>query len=299
MTHAVIDIGSNTIRTNVYAITGMAFQPLFSEKIIAGLANYIQDEQLNQEGIHRLCASLEHFQKMLHRIGVSSIGVFATASIRNVNNTKEILQAVKKQTGYTIDILSGEDEALLDYYGMLHNIDASQGALFDIGGGSTEIVAFNENEPYLAKSIPIGSLNLFTRYVSDFLPTKQEQKLIEKHIRQELKGIRFSAITPVEKVVGVGGTTRAALKLVNSLFDLPVDNCVIQMDQITTLREIVAKDNAKTRKLILRNCPDRIHTLVPGLLIMMHILNHLKAPCFTISTYGVREGYLWQKMLNR
>ena len=125
MTHAVIDISSNTIRTNVYAITGMAFQPLLAK-------NHCRTRQLHSRRTVKpggaFIAFAPHWNifKMLHRIGVSSIGVFATASIRNVNNTKEILQAVKKQTGYTIDILNGEDEALLDYYGMLHNIDASR-----------------------------------------------------------------------------------------------------------------------------------------------------------------------------
>lgn len=298
MTYAVIDIGSNTIRTSVYAVTGMSFQPLFSEKIPAGLANYIQNEALNKEGIARLCTALEQFQKMLRRLGVSSTGVFATASLRNIKNTAEVLRVIEEQIGYEIDILSGEEEAMLDYHGMLHNIDVLPGVLFDIGGASTEIVAFEEREPYLAKSIPIGSLNLYTRYVADFMPTKQEQKLIDKHIRQELKSIRFNIISHLQTAIGIGGTARAVLKLVNALFDLSGDNCEIHADQLTLLRNILIENDQTARTLILRNCPDRIHTLVPGLFIIMQIMDNLKTASLIVSKYGVREGYLWQKMLN-
>ncbi len=299
MTYAVIDIGSNTIRTSVYAVTGMAFQPLFSEKIIAGLANYIQNEALNEEGIYRLCDALDQFQKMLQRVGVSSIGVFATASLRNIKNTHAVLHTVEEQTGFVIDILDGEDEAMLDYYGMLHNLKASQGVLFDIGGASTEIVAFDDDMPYLAKSVPIGSLNLYTKYVADFLPSKQEQKSIDKHIRHELKSIRFNAIPNTQNIIGVGGTTRAVLKLVNALAALPRDNCTIHADQLFLLRDTLSDNNQTARKLILRNCPDRIHTLIPGLFIIMQLMDNLQANRITISKYGVREGYLWQRMLNR
>ena len=56
--YAVIDIGSNTVRMVIYTAEDAAFHGLFSKKYTLGLAGYIQDGIMTQEGIHKLCAAL-------------------------------------------------------------------------------------------------------------------------------------------------------------------------------------------------------------------------------------------------
>ncbi|HHV41759.1 MAG TPA: hypothetical protein GXX72_02780 [Clostridiaceae bacterium] len=298
MNYAVIDVGSNSVRTSVYDVNDNGFKPLFSKKVQVGLTAYIKSRQLSQEGISRLCSTLIGFQTLLEQVGVIATGVFATAPLRNINNSETVLDLVRRKTGYSMDVLDGESEAMLDYCGILHNMDSPHGTLYDIGGGSTEIVAFKENKPYLIKSIPLGSLSLYIKHVSDFLPTEKEQRHINKKIKNELKSVRFSRIPNAENIVGVGGSARGVVKLINALYKLPPDNMLITEEQLNRLFSIVAKGDHFARTLILRNCPDRIHTIVPGLMVMLQIIDNLRGSDIIISKYGVREGYLCQKMIN-
>ena len=64
------------------------------------------------------------------------------------------------------------------------------------------------------------------------------------------------------------------------------------------LTELLLKRDHRARKLILRNCPDRVHTILPGLMLMHTLTDKLCRKELYISPYGVREGYLCHKLLN-
>ena len=140
--YAVIDIGSNTVRMVIYTAEDAAFHGLFSKKYTLGLAGYIQDGIMTQEGIHKLCAALLECRTMLEQFEIGRYFVFATASLRNIQNTREAVDQVFLVTGFSIDVISGQAEAYLDYYGVMVDAPLENGLLFDIGGGSTELSAF-------------------------------------------------------------------------------------------------------------------------------------------------------------
>lgn len=87
-TFGIIDIGSNTIRMNIYSIDRSEFSQVMSTKASAGLVSYIHNHQMNQEGINKLIETLTEFKKMLNVLSVSEFAVFATASLRNVKILK-------------------------------------------------------------------------------------------------------------------------------------------------------------------------------------------------------------------
>lgn len=77
-----------------------------------------------------------------------------------------------------VEVLSGDEEAELGYYGALRTLDLRSGAMFDIGGGSTEIVEVEKGRILRAQSLPVGSLNLFDRHVSKIWPKRRELEAI-------------------------------------------------------------------------------------------------------------------------
>ena len=79
MKQAIIDIGSNSIRLTLYETEGQNFKILFREKIMAGLAGYVEDGKLSVEGIECACAGLLTFRGILQTLAIDHISVFATA----------------------------------------------------------------------------------------------------------------------------------------------------------------------------------------------------------------------------
>ena len=84
MKQAIIDIGSNSIRLTLYETNAQDFKILFREKIMAGLAGYVEDGRLSAEGIECACAGLLSFRTILQTLDIEGARVFATASLRNM-----------------------------------------------------------------------------------------------------------------------------------------------------------------------------------------------------------------------
>lgn len=294
--HAIVDLGSNTIRLSVYEKKpDDSFDLLFSEKEMAGLAGYIINGQMTFSGIVRACEALWHFRYLLSLFGMNEMNVFATASLRNISNTQQAVDEIRSRTGLQVDVISGEDEARLGYYGALSSAKLESGALFDIGGGSTELVVFSQKQITNAQSLDIGSLNLFRKHVEGLWPKKPEITSILEHINQEFAQIQFPQ-HPVQHVCGVGGTARAVLKLCQTAYQLPRQSRTISAAQLNDICLLLQEKDKKTRDLVLRTCPDRMHTIIPGTLLMHTLCSTLQAEDLFISPYGVREGYLCRKI---
>lgn len=165
MKQAIIDIGSNSIRLTLYETENQSFRILFREKIMAGLAGYVENGKLSAEGIECACAGLLTFRSILQTLEIGRVSVFATASLRNISNTEQALSVIRAATGYPVEVVSGEDEALFGYAGAMRELRPTSGAFLDIGGASTEIVTFDEGKPDDFASFPIGSLSLYRRCV--------------------------------------------------------------------------------------------------------------------------------------
>ena len=92
----------------------------------------------------------------------------------------------------------------------------------DIGGGSTELVFYKEKHVVAFSSMPIGSLNLFNRYIGDILPTRKEVKIIKDAVLEEISKIYQPNLRlRVESMCGIGGTVRTVCKIHNEMLHLP------------------------------------------------------------------------------
>lgn len=294
--YCVIDIGSNTIRLVIYTLEDGQLRQALSSKATAGLAGFVEDGALSEEGIERMLGVLRRFRGVLSLLPDCKVYPFATASLRGLSNTQDILERVERETGFKIDVITGREEAILDYRGAVGRMQERSGVLVDIGGGSTELVFFRSREVIAARSLPLGSLSLFNRFVSGVIPDKQELR--------EMRAEAVKAISPAlppkgdyvcEPICAVGGTARAA----NELFIASGGGTEGYSPDF--LREVLAQAEAGPRKLmrrILKLAPERVHTLVPGMVVLSAAAELCGAGTIVTSGYGVREGYL-EHMLER
>lgn len=296
MKQAVIDIGSNSIRLTLYAVDGEGnFKILFREKIMAGLAGYVEKGALTQEGISCALGALLEFKQTLEMLEISHIAVFATASLRNISNTKTAVEAIEEAVGLPIEVLSGEEEAELGYLGSMQALNVESGVFVDVGGASTEIVTFENHNVESLCSFSMGSLSLYRSCVKKILPGEGSLRRLEQTISMGMKDAipgEHSA-----RVIGVGGTCRAVLKLAKKYYCLPQSQEAITREQLEELCACLCQGDREAMELILRTEAERIHTIVPGILILRYVMKHFDAQELIVCKYGVREGYLCQKIL--
>jgi exopolyphosphatase/guanosine-5'-triphosphate,3'-diphosphate pyrophosphatase len=298
--YGIIDIGSNTIRLSVYNTENNNIKPIFHKKYVAGLAGYIDEaDNLSQKGIQKAADVLNGFKIILNTIEVNEVFVFATASLRNIKNTESAVKTIEEQSGFNIQVLSGEEEATYDYFGATLKNPMTDGILVDIGGGSTELVFFRNGQIDRALSMAIGSLNLCSKYVSNLMPDKNEIKNIKKVVVDELKKIQATELSSDVRIIcGIGGTVRATCKLSNDIFGLPSSNRQLNVENVKKILHLFNKNRKEFLLKILQIAPDRLHTIIPGMVVLRSIAKFYNCEVITVSQYGVREGYLYQ-MLNK
>lgn len=298
MIYAVIDIGSNTIRLSVYKIIGDEVKNLFNEKSCASLASFIEKGMMNEHGIQKLINTLKEFKNLISNFeDISKTYAIATASIRNSCNRREIIERVRTEVGIDIELISGEEEAKLSFLGS--GIDSQSGILTDIGGGSSEIVVFEQGKVVKTSSLNIGSLVAFDNFAKELFINKDEKKLLEDDIKLMLASNNLNRVQH-DLVCAVGGSARACLKLYNEYYDKEAGNVIITMDGLKNLINTLINMEDRTKmKLILKVKADRIHTLIPGMIILYRIAKYFYADIIRVSMTGIREGFVYNKILER
>lgn len=298
MIHGIIDIGSNTIRLNVYRVNDTKFELLFSKKENAGIVSYIKKKQMSQEGIDKLERCLTRFKSILDALQITSFSAFATASLRNITNTQDVISQIYEHTQIPINLLSGSQEGQISFLGAIHNLEHKQGIYIDTGGASTEIILYKDQQIQYVNSLPVGSLNLYNKYVHQLIPTSSEMKQMQQKIIKELKYLDLSKNTVTCKYLAItGGSMRAIRSILVYLKKIPNDVFEFPSNLVFELVDELSKNPIDTMHLFLKVKPDRVHTLFCGLIIISTLAKYTKAQTIQVSCNGVREGYLIQKYI--
>lgn len=283
----------------IYSVYENSIHPVLNNKYQAGLAGYVNRRgELSKEGIQVLLDVLKELRTVTGQIALDELFPFATASLRNITNTKEVLKTVKSETGFDIRVLTGDEEAVFDYYGAIQSIPLNSGILADVGGGSTELVFFRDRSPVKTYSLPIGSLNLYTKFVDGIVPSRSEIRRMEEEAEAQLKSAHCPADVPCSQLCTVGGTARAVLKLYESMHG-KLKNSYYGSGLYGDFLSQMSSGPHMLISQILKTSPERIHTLTPGIVILNTIaVNYGILPVIT-SSCGVREGYLYYTLKER
>lgn len=299
MVHGVIDLGSNTIRLSVFSFEDNKIKLVQNKKAVVGLASCIENGGLTEEGVLKACAVLNKYKTILEDSKVENFSIFATASLRNINNRELVLNEIRERTGLVPEILFGDEEARLDFIGVKNDYQLEKGVIVDIGGGSTEIVLFENGEIKRLTSIPIGALNLQAKAVNGIVPKEKEIKLMRKVINKALDELKWDFESDYQQMYAIGGTSRAALEVVKGLFSLPNEEKTFTKSHMKKVIEKLKSKEVSENKEVYKIIPERIFSFAGGAAILYEIIRRFGCDTITISKNGIREGYFIDRILNR
>ncbi|EGK61635.1 hypothetical protein HMPREF9081_0419 [Centipeda periodontii DSM 2778] len=299
MLHAIIDIGSNTIRMAVYQIEGRTFDLLLKRKHTVGLAGYLDKGRLVREGIEKTVKILRGFTDFIETFGIAHVHAFTTAALRSATNSRAAVEEITRRTGVPIRVISGDEEAAYDFIGATQSIAHADGIMADIGGGSTEIIHYIGHEMRGRWSLPLGSLAMTKAHVAGLLPTPDECAAIRAAVEAVLEDAFDVRALCARHMVGMGGVLSSASRMHRLLYPdemprlLRTVHLPVMIDLFGSGRKLSERDTA----VLLRSAPDRLHNIVPGMIIASVLAETFDAEDILYSDSGVREGYIWKEII--
>lgn len=298
--YGIVDIGSNTIHMEIYKIkkNGKPKSVLSqSEKSVTAV--YCENGNLTQRGIDELVSILKDFDEIMDLADVKTRYVFATASLRKINNTEEVIAAVKSELGIEINLISGEEEASASFNSVKDTeLTTDDGIVIDLGGGSCEVINFVNKERITSESMPIGSNSCYEEYVSGMFPNESEREEIKNRVLAELEKLVVSNDTARHDLFGIGGSIKTIKKLLINLGWIGDDDTVISASMLDALLEDIKEPTKENYKKILDVNAERINTFIPGLIITKTIAEYFNVTSVHFCKNGVREGILKEILAN-
>lgn len=255
---------------------------------------------LAPEAVKRTNDCLDRYAEIVQRLSVTKVAVVGTSAMRDAGGGEEVRAHVKARFGVEARTISGDEEARLTFRGALSGLPASKiGArvvVFDIGGGSTEVVHGRPGERSdgaiaFAHSYDVGSVRLTERLVKEDPPSAAEREAISRTVAEA-----FSSVPDLEidaAPVGIAGTmtTLAAVSMKMTSYDgARVHGHTMTIAELERVTHELASVPLSVRKDLPGLEPKRADVIVAGSLVALGFLRHVKAKEVTISDRGVRWG---------
>ena len=298
---ATIDLGTNTVRLLIVEAEGSRWRALHQDQRVTRLGEgQATAGRLLDAPMQRTIDTVSEFVRAAERLGVPDVYVVATSAVREASNREAFVVKVATATGRPVRVVSGLDEARLTLYGVAAGLPRLEGSftLFDIGGGSTELVVARQGRPLSAASLPLGVVALRERYMDEGPVDATRFALLEHEVTTRLaEGLPPALVAAAadSTLVGTAGTvtTLAALDLGLSAYDaMRVHGHVLTLAAVDGLLTRLAPMTLAERARLPSVEPGRADVLVPGIAICRAVLGRLGRDALVVSDRGLREGIL-------
>ena len=250
----------------------------------------LQTKKIQLSGLERQRVFFKKAKKLIHTYSVSKVKCTATAFARTAENTDELL-ALANDYGFSVDIISAEEEAKIGRKGALFDllVDPKQTVVLDIGGASTEISAFKE-----FFSLSIGSVNLTEQFLLKDPPSEQELQNLKNHIQQQISRLPVSIFHKNSILVASAGTptTLMALEQEQKQIEL-LHGGILNIHQIQQWYSRLISMSIKERKKLKAMPAFRADVIISGISVLVEIMNHFHWTKCMVSTTGLRYGLIY------
>jgi exopolyphosphatase / guanosine-5'-triphosphate,3'-diphosphate pyrophosphatase len=296
---ATIDIGTNTVLLLVAERRSDGVLHAVEERAtITRLGEGVdRSRRLAPAAIERTLACLDEYVAVVRGSGADRVAVVGTSAMRDAAGGEVVRAHLRAALGVEVRVVSGDEEARLTFRGALSGLPPQPGreiAVFDIGGGSTEIVIGRPGDPpavAFAESFDVGSVRLTERHVAHDPPSTEERDRIVGAAGEAFG--RVPALPGADMPIGIAGTmtTLAAVSLgLVPYVGVRIHGHVLSRADLGAVVDRLAGLDLASRRLVPGMEPKRADVIVAGGLIALALVDHWGANAVRVSDRGVRWG---------
>jgi exopolyphosphatase/guanosine-5'-triphosphate,3'-diphosphate pyrophosphatase len=320
---AAVDVGSNTIHLVVA-------HPMEDGSDLITLADELDLTRLGEdvsatgaigpERTARAISILREYAAKAQSLGAQKLLAIATESLRSATNADDFLAQVRTDTGIELQVITGEQEAALTYWGATSGLPATaeRRAVLDLGGGSMEVVIGEGSRIAWRSSLPLGSGAMHARYAPSDPPRAAELDQVRVVTTTQLAALNVPL--PVAKVIACGGTATTLTMFAARALHIPEPEDLaageeapppealhgpnadgmrlglLTREQLEALASLLVATPAAQLTELYGIPLARAEILGAGEAVLRAAVEHLGADALSISRRGVREGAILARL---
>lgn len=292
----VLDIGSNSVRLVGYSGSARTPLPIYNERAFCRLGDAVAATGRIEGAPYELAIqTFRRFRAIAEQLGIEKLAAFATAAVRDADNSAAFVAEAEQILGHEIRVLSGREEAALSADGVMLGIPGADGLVADLGGGSLELARVEDNQVHDWVSLPLGVLALQRAGQGD---RKKMKHIVERALEtlDWLPGVRGKPLYIV------GGTWRALAKLHmdHTGYGLEVlHQYEMPLEEADEFCRFIGRQGRRARRLMATASSNRREALPAASLVLQRLMQHSGPSELVISANAVREGILYAELKAR
>jgi exopolyphosphatase/guanosine-5'-triphosphate,3'-diphosphate pyrophosphatase len=295
---AAIDVGTNSVLLTIARVTAGDLVVVDQRATVTRLGQGVdQTGRLHPDAQARTLACLREYRTIMDTQGVEHGRAVGTSALRDAQGGAQFLAQSSQILGFPLEVVSGQTEALLTFNGALLGLDVHERAcVFDIGGGSTELILGDADTGKIESSISldVGSVRLTERLALSDPPSAAQVAALRATIAEQLAKFDLSRARGA-MLVGVAGTvtTLAAVLLQMDHYDAErIHGAHMSARDLADLTARILALSVQERLQLSGLTPGRADVIGAGALLCSMIVEQAQASGLVVSDRGVRFGLL-------
>jgi exopolyphosphatase/guanosine-5'-triphosphate,3'-diphosphate pyrophosphatase len=296
---AAIDLGSNSLHMLVAEVEGDGrFSVLDRAKVMVRLGRG-KMKRLSGPAMEATLAALASFKTLAERQRVTRFSAVATSAVREAANGGDFIQRVHDTVGLRVKVIPGREEARLIHLGVAHALDlrGEPTLIVDVGGGSVELILVEHTRPVVLESLKLGVVRLAHAYLGSDPPRPGDLRKMDKHVKEALDPVlRRARNRGVRRIVGTSGTLLNVVEIVararGEALRGRLNGARVATEEVEALLQRLRRADRASRLRIKGLDAKRVDSLLPGVVVLAHVLRALEAPAVHACTWALREGLL-------
>jgi exopolyphosphatase / guanosine-5'-triphosphate,3'-diphosphate pyrophosphatase len=295
--YAVIDVGTNSVKLHLAEPEqDGAWRTVDDRAEVTRLGEGLAEAGgISDDARDRTAEAIAGMTREARGAGAVAIVAVGTAGLRAARNAETTIQAIRRRTGVTVEVIPPEEEARLAYLAATAELSLPDAAsvVFDTGGGSTQFTFGHGGSVDDRFSVPVGAARFTERFGLDREVDRKRVDEARRAIAEELRAIRDRE--DPDALVGMGGalTNMAAVAHGLASYDPSVvHGTVLDRAEVERQIEEYRALDAEARRSIEGLQPSRAEVILAGACIVLTVMELLRRGSLTVSDRGLRHGLL-------
>lgn len=295
---AAVDLGSNSFHMIIGELRQGQLTIIDRLRETVRLAEGLtRDGDLSPAARRRALDCLSRFGERLHDMKAANVRAAGTSALRRARDSRGFRVDAEQALGHPIEVISGIEEARLIYAGVTHSMPAIDGLrlVLDIGGGSTELILGQSNEPKALESLQMGCVVMTETHFVNGIINEKSFAAARIAARLKLRPIKafFRESTDIE-ATGTSGTIRSSETVARELGI--IDSNDLTPDAVESLIKRVLEFERISDIMLPGLSENRAQVWPGGLAILIELMTVLRIDRLRVSDGALREGLLYESL---